>query len=291
VIVVLGGTGRLGSLVVRGLSEQGLRVRVVSRHPSERGLPLGVESVHADVRDARAVGAAVEGARTIVSAMHGFAGTGGVSPRAVDRDGNAHLIAAAKRISADLVLLSVINASASSSVSLFRMKYAAEQLAHESGIAWTAVRSEAFAETWVDVLEQSAGRGQVPLVFGRGANKVSWVSVEDVAALVCRAVEDTALRGRVVNICGPEPMTLTELAELVMARRGWAGQPRHVPRAALVTVAATLGLVHPEIGRKARAALAMDLLPTARDAATRDEFPDLPCTPVSDVVARDAPLR
>jgi hypothetical protein len=106
-----------------------------------------------------------------------------------------------------------------------------------------------------------------------------------VAALVERAVLDETLRGRVLQICGPEPVTLTRLAEMVMAHRGWSGSPRHVPRPALHVMANTVGLLKPAMALQARAALAMDELPTTSDTELRDEFPDLPRTPVSEVVA------
>jgi uncharacterized protein YbjT (DUF2867 family) len=112
------------------------------------------------------------------------------------------------------------------------------------------------------------------------------VSVDDVAALVVRAVLDESLRGRVLEICGPEPATLQGLAEMVMAHEGRTGRPRRVPRPVLHLMAGTVGRVKPEMGRQARAALAMDELPTSSDAALRAEFPDLPRTPVSQVVAR-----
>jgi nucleoside-diphosphate-sugar epimerase len=124
------------------------------------------------------------------------------------------------------------------------------------------------------------------LVFGRGNNPISWVGVDDVAALTERAVLDDSLRGRVLEICGPEPITLTQLAQMVMAHRGWAGSPRRVPRPMLHLMANTIGRFRPEIARQSRASLAMDNLSTRQDEALRAEFPDLPRTSVSQVVAR-----
>lgn len=66
-----------------------------------------------------------------------------------------------------------------------------------------------------------------------------------------------------------------------MARHGWTGSPRHVPCPALHVMANTVGRLKPAMGRQARAALAMDTLPTSRDTGLREELRDLPCTPVS----------
>jgi uncharacterized protein YbjT (DUF2867 family) len=82
VIVIAGGTGVLGSRLVPLLTSAGFAVRVLTRDPA-RAVPLaghGVEVTCADVRDVAAVDRALRGATTVVSAVHGFAGPGGVSP-------------------------------------------------------------------------------------------------------------------------------------------------------------------------------------------------------------------
>ena len=88
-----------------------------------------------------------------------------------------------------------------------------------------------------------------------------------------------------MEICGPEAVTLNGLAEMIMTQHGWTGKPRHVPRPVLHAMANTVGLLKPEMALQARAALAMDELPTTNDRQLRNEFPDLPCTPVSQVIA------
>ena len=129
-IVVAGGTGRLGTLVVRRLAGRGLSIRVLTRDSARAEHLAGshVEVVNGDVRDRGAVAAACEGATVVVSAVHGFIGPRGISPATVDRDGNAHLIDAAKGVGADFVLMSVLGATADSPMELFRMKHAAERL-------------------------------------------------------------------------------------------------------------------------------------------------------------------
>ncbi len=286
-ILIAGGTGCLGSVVTNTLHHRGLPVRVLSRgvapHPGT--VPSEVDVVRADVRDPASLIKPMQGVDLVISAVQGFMGPGGVTPQSVDRDGNAHLIEAAERVGAGIVMVSVIGASPESPMELMRAKFTAEQRLRSSRSAWTIVRPEAYAETWAQLIERTAGRSRRPLVFGRGDNPIAWVSVADVAALVERAVVDDTLRGRVLEICGPEPVTLTRLAEMVMAQHGWNGRPRHVPRPVLHAMAITVGLLKPEMALQARAALAMDELPTTDDKELRDEFPDLPRTPVSQVVA------
>jgi uncharacterized protein YbjT (DUF2867 family) len=85
-ILVAGGTGRLGKEIVRLLVARGEHVRVFARHPV-----AGIDMVTGDVRDAGAVALAMVGVKTVVSAVHGFAS----DPRGIDLDGNANLLSAA----------------------------------------------------------------------------------------------------------------------------------------------------------------------------------------------------
>ncbi len=289
-IVVCGGTGRLGAKVANRLAGRGLPVRVLSRGLSAPAEALDgrVEVVHGDVRDVGSLDAAFAGAEVVVSAMHGFVGPGGVTPESVDGRGNLNLVAAAGRAGSDVVLVSVAGANGDSPLELARRKYGAEQALRASGCAWTVVRPDAFAQTWLEVLEETAGTSRRPLVFGDGDNPIAWVDVDDVAALVTQAVVDPTLRGRTLEICGPERLTLEELARVVMARNGWTGRPRHVPRVALHVMSALAGPVRPELARQARASLAMDRLPPTDDGETRAALPWLPATPVT-AVSRERP--
>jgi uncharacterized protein YbjT (DUF2867 family) len=258
VILVAGGSGTLGSLLVRHLLASGQDVRVLTRDAARLGDVGGTEVVVGDVRNRDDVRRAVAGAATVVSAVQGLAGPGGVSPAAIDRDGNIHLIDAAARAGADVVLMSVIGATPDSPMELFRMKAAAEHHLRQSPVAATIVRSAAFLETWTAILEKTAGRGGRPMVLGRGDNPVNFVSAVDVATVLADAVTDPTTRGRTIEVSGPADLTLDELAGEVQRAAARAGAPRHLPRTAMRVVAATVGRVRPQVGRLVRASLVMD---------------------------------
>jgi uncharacterized protein YbjT (DUF2867 family) len=127
-ILIAGGTGRLGSLVVERLRRRGMPVRVLTRNPERTASlrSLGIEVVRGDIRKVSEVDTAVAGVDLVVSAVQGFAGVGRESPASVDRDGNRNLIDAAARVGASVVMMSVVGGSADSALELFRMKHAAE---------------------------------------------------------------------------------------------------------------------------------------------------------------------
>ena len=287
-ILVAGGSGRLGTLLVQRLVARGMPVRVLTRSRPRAAHLSGtlVEIVEGDVRVAADVRRAVDGATVVVSAVHGFAGPGGVSPASVDRDGNRHLVDAAARTGAAVILMSVVGAAADSPMELFRMKYAAEQHLRACGTSWTIVRSTAFLEVWIALMRETTDRAGRVMVFGRGENPINFVSVNDVAALVDRVIADPSARGQTIEIGGPENLTLTQLATAIQSA-GPAVAPRHIPRAALRAMSVLLRPFWPERARQGAAAVALDTMDLRFDpSAIRARYPDQSLTPLSDVLAR-----
>jgi NADH dehydrogenase len=238
-----------------------------------------VEVVRGDVRDPTSLTAALRGADMVISAVHGFTGPGRVSPATVDRAGNANLIGAAARASANFILVSVAGAAPDHSIGLFRAKYAAEDMLRASGIGWTIVRATAFMQTWATIMSRMQEASGKIVVFGRGDNPVNFVSAADVAALVDRAVTDPGLRGQVLEIGGPDNLTFNQVAALLQESTGRHGTVRHIARPALQMMAWTTAAIKPALARQARAALAMDTLDMTFDStSTRRAFPGLPTT-------------
>lgn len=264
-IAIAGGTGRLGTQLVTRLAGRGLQVRVITREPT-RGAHLAhlpIEIVKGDVRDRTMIRSALEGVRTVVSAVHGFAGPGRVSPATVDRDGNANLIDAAAALDVDVILVSIVGASPDHPMELFRAKYAAEQYLRASSARWTIVRATAFIEMWAEIMKK-------PIVFGRGENPINFVSVTDVAAAIEQAVIDPDLRGKALDIGGPSNLTFNQLAELLQQTRGGPLKVRHVPRTVLHLMA--------PLSRQVRAAIAMDTIDFRFQAPPGDDHSEQPMT-------------
>ncbi len=280
-IVVAGGTGILGTRLVPRLAGQGRAVRVLTRDPA-RAQHLagpGVEVVRGDVRDPGSVAGALQGADVAISAVHGFAGPGGITPASVDRAGNTHLIDAAARTGATFILVSVVGASPGHPIGLFRAKHAAEETLRASGIPWTIVRATAFMETWGTIMSRPLQTSGKILVFGRGDNPVNFVSATDVAALVSQAATSPSLRGQILELGGPGNLTFNELAAILQETTGRRGAVRHIPRPALQMIAWLAAAMKPALARQARAALTMDTTDMSFDPTpTRRAFPNLPNT-------------
>jgi uncharacterized protein YbjT (DUF2867 family) len=290
VILVAGGTGTLGTRIVDLLLDAGRQVRVLTRDRTRaRHLGAAVEVVVGDVSESSAVAEAASGATAVISAIHGFAGPGHVSPARVDRDGNRSLIRATREAGAEhLVLVSVKDAAPDHPLDLMRMKFAAEQELRGSGLAWTILRPSAYMETWCQVLGRPLlDKGQT-MVFGSGRNPINWVSAADVASLAVRCVTDPAMRGRVIDVGGPENLTMDEFIEVFRDETKSSGQVRRVPLLAMRAGALLARLASPSLARQMRAGIVMATTVQAFDgSAARREFPSLPFATLAEVVRRD----
>ena len=242
-----------------------------------------------DTGNPEALRRAVAGAQTIVSAIHGFAGTRGATPASVDRDGNRNLIHAALAAgTGHMILISVRDASPEHPMALMRMKYAAEQELIASGLAWTIIRPSAFMETWCEVLGRPLLKKGKTMVFGRGANPINWVSAWDVARFVDLAAASPALRGRVIEVGGPENLTMTEFVRVFERETGANGQVRRIPRPLMHLGSIVAKPINPAVARQIEAGLIMDTKPQAFDAsATRRHYPSIPVTNLAAVVRQN----
>lgn len=286
-ITIVGGTGRLGRLVAARLVADGQQVRVVARSAPSVPVP-GAEFVAADVRDPSTLDAAVAGADVVVSAMHGFDPNAGESPASVDRDGNRNLVAAARRAGAEIVLMSIIDARPDHPMELSRMKAVAEQALRAGPTDWTVVRAGAFAEAWADIIRGTTNAKGVPKVFGRGENPLNFVALEDVASAVAHVVLDRSLRGAVIDVGGPENLTMTQFASLVTGQ----ARPAHIPRAALRIMGVVLAPFRPAQARLIRAAVVQDTADLRFDPReSRLRHPWLGCTPVAQVIGGPRPVE
>ena len=289
-ILVAGGTGTLGAGLVSLLAERGEQVRVLTRDRS-RAARLDARAAIAvgDTGNPESLRRAAKGARTVISAIHGFAGTPDTSPANVDRDGNRSLIGAALAAGANhMILISVRDASPGHPMTLMRMKYAAEQELISSGLAWTIIRPSAYIETWCEVLGRPLLHNGKGIAFGRGRNPVNWVSAWDVAQFADLAVTDPALRSQVIEVGGPENLTMTEFVRAFQRETGAGGKVRRIPRPLLRAGSVLARPVSPATARQIQAALIMDTRPQALDAmAVRRRYPAISVTSLADVLRRD----
>jgi uncharacterized protein YbjT (DUF2867 family) len=289
-ILFAGGTSRLGTSAVPRLLEHGLRLRILTRNP-ERARQLwddDVEIVPGDVRDPATLERVVQGVETVISAVHGFAGEGNVSPRTVDREGNRNLIRAAEDAGiAHFILISISGASADHPMELFRMKYQAEMELQRSGLSWTIIRPTAFMELWASIIGEPLLMSGRTRVFGRGNNPINFVSIEDVARFVELAVTNETMRGAIVEVGGPENLTMNKVAEIVERVSEKAGRVDHIPLPMMRVMARVMVPLNAQVARQIRSGIIMDTIDMTFDASeTTRRYPAITPARFEEVIRR-----
>ena len=225
-VTVFGGSGFIGSQVVRALAKQGLRIRVAVRQPG-RGYKLRmlgdvgqIEVVQANIRVPGSIRRALEGAEAVVNLVGVLHEAGRQKFQSVHVMGARNIAeAAAERGIARFVQVSALGADAESASKYARTKAAAESVVRALVPTATMVRpSVVFGQGdgfFSRFAAMAAMAPALPLIGG-GETRFQPVFVGDVAAAVARCVVDPQTAGRVYELGGPAVYSFREILELVL---------------------------------------------------------------------------
>jgi uncharacterized protein YbjT (DUF2867 family) len=197
-IVVVGGTGRVGRQVVAQLNERKLPVRVVSRGlVPAGGLPPGVPAVHADLADPASLEAHLQDADALFL-LWPFTSpevTAGLAPKVAE--------IAARHVTR-IVYLSAPPA-ADQPDSFWAL---VERAIEESGTGWTFLRPTGFAANTLMWADQIRSGDVVRWPFGAAARAL--IDERDIAAVAVRALTDGGHAGARYVLSGPGVLTQAE---------------------------------------------------------------------------------
>jgi uncharacterized protein YbjT (DUF2867 family) len=196
-ILVVGGTGTVGSEVVRQLSGRGEQLFVLTRSPEHASkLPQGVTGLIGDLLDPSALGvfAGMDGVFLLnaVSTTESFEGLLGV---------NGARNAGVKR----LVYLSVHNLDRAPHLPHFGGKIGIEAAVMKSGMEYTIVRPNNFYQNDVWFKDVMLNYGVYPQPIGNAG--LSRVDVRDIAEVAVAALTASGHNKKIYNLVGPEVVT------------------------------------------------------------------------------------
>ncbi|MCW2699171.1 MAG: hypothetical protein JWQ45_706 [Blastococcus sp.] len=243
-LLVVGATGQLGSLIVRELARQGRPVRAMVRPPDlARDLvDAGAELVEGDLLRPETLDEALRGVRTVLATANAVAPVHrGDDDDALAR-GYASLIARARTAGVErFVYASVPETPLDDSVPMVRAKRVVERLLEDSGISYASVRMPPFTEIWLALAGSSIPlRGEarptlaraypflrrfrrltgttverhgVMVVPGPATTRNAFLSLHDAARIMTALVDVPDVRGP-VDIGGPEVLTWTDVARI-----------------------------------------------------------------------------
>lgn len=278
-ILIVGGTGSLGSAVVDRLLAEGERVRVMTRTPAKAAelSRSGAEVVRGDLLDRDSLVRACEGVDQVVAAAHSLFGRGREASAHVDRRGHTDLIDVAKAAGVRHFIYTSVHdyGPAYRAVPLFRIKYQVEKHLEASGLSYTILRPTAFMEAHahaligVPILE----KGKVVL-FGSGERPRNFVAADDVAAFAVLALRNASLAGATLDVGGPENWTSMEVVRLYERLSRRTAKVTRVPVAVLRLAYPLLRPLHAGFSQVLQSAVVGETADQRFDAQRlRDRFP------------------
>lgn len=227
-ILVTGGTGFIGGVVVRHLSEMGLPVRLLLR-PSRKSpkLPLGVpvEVAVSSLQDERGLRSAMKD----IDVVFHLAGSERKGVRAdlnrVDVEGTEAVVRAAVQAGVSrFFYVSHLNVDRQSAFPVFRAKALAESAIQASGIDFTIFRTavvfgpgDQFTTSLDRLLRISPG---IFLLPDDGSTRLQPIWVEDLVTCMMMALQNDDTRRKVISLGGQEYLTYRAALELIMHVNG-----------------------------------------------------------------------
>ena len=231
-ICLLGGTGFVGQHLVHKLTQQGYRVRVLTRRRERhRGLIVNpaVTLIETDIHDADALRQQFKGVDIVINLVGilNESDSKGAGFRRAHVELPENIVEAALATGVRRLLhMSALNADAGEQHSLYlKTKGEGENLVHAAaarGLVVTSFRpslifgaGDSFFNRFATLLKLS--RPLFPLACPD--SRFAPVYVNDVAEAMCRSLDD-ATGGERLDLCGPEVYTLKELVSYAREQLG-----------------------------------------------------------------------
>lgn len=231
VVLVAGGTGFIGSHIVRELLKAGHRVTILTRNPEKaRGqVPAGADLRQGDINDPASLERATAGVDVLIATVQ-FPNHPVENPRKghtyrqVDGEGTARLVEAAQRNGVKrFVYLSGAGTREGQTQPWFQAKLMAERAVRESGIPYTI-----FRPSWVYGAEDrslnkfATFARLLPFipVIGNGQTRVQPVFVGDLARAVAASVTLQVAVNQTYDVGGPQELTMDEIITTMLQTMG-----------------------------------------------------------------------
>lgn len=235
--LVVGATGLLGAEICRRLATAGKSFRAMVRKtsdPAKRNIlkQLGAELVEADLKDRASLDHACRGATTVVSTPTAISSRQeGDTFQTVDLDGQKALVDAASAAKVEhYVFVSVSgNLGKQGRNPLVDAKRAVENHLRQSGLSYTILRPTFFMEIWLSSHLGFDFQNAKATIYGSGQNKISYISLHNVADFAVAALSNPAARNAVIELGGPDTLSPLEVVRMFEKISGRGFETQFVP--------------------------------------------------------------
>lgn len=241
-ILIVGGTGRLGNQIVRALRSVGLDTRCLVRKGSEYYWlnDTGTNYFFGDLRDPKSLSRALRDVQYLIAAAGLRVERTDNNHKNMTVDGHLALWEAAKARGVEhVVYVSCHGAGDPGDVPAFVAKKTAEDALIGSGLSYTIFRPGLFAANFADLVRRSEYNGNVFLP-GNPDTKVTPIHGRDLALMCMGALDLEEVRNKIIDVGGPETMTVREAYERACRVAGVTPNYWRLPSAGLRTIGTLL---------------------------------------------------
>jgi uncharacterized protein YbjT (DUF2867 family) len=204
-ILVTGGTGHVGSAVLKELVKRNANVRALVRKQDASGtMPKGVEVFVGDLLDPVAVGKALEGVDKLYL-------LNAVVPDELTQGLIAYDLAKEMKLK-QIVYHSVFKAEAFKDVPHFASKLAIEGALREFNLPFTVIRPNYFYQNDASLKDAMMKAGMYPMPLGTPG--ISAVDTRDIAEAAAIALTSDGHLGKTYNLNGPEILSGKKVASI-----------------------------------------------------------------------------
>ena len=230
-VVIVGGTGFVGSHLAKRLVADGVQVRILTRNHQDRyALPKEVKVMTCNVHDSTALSDAFRGCNVAINLV-GILNEKGHNGRGFHQ---AHIALSHKVVEAckangidRLIHMSALGADAINGPSFYlKTKGEAEDYVHASGLKVTSFRPSVIFGKGDSFLNRFATLMAIPGPFPLACASARFapIWVEDVVECFTQSLANELTIGQRYNLCGPNEYTLEELVRYtarLLGKKKW----------------------------------------------------------------------
>jgi len=237
-VMVVSATGFLGMEICSRLIKANKKVKGLVRTASDEntvnGLKqMGVETVTGDVKDYDSLSQAFKNVGAVISTVTSTRSRKeGDSLESVDEEGQLNVVKAAKANGVKHVVYISFN-QFPGEFFLQNAKRKVENALKESGMTYTILQPTFFMEVWLSPhlgFDHPNGKATI---YGLGNNKISWISLRDVAAFAVASLDNEAAKNAIIELGGPEALNPLEVVKIFEEESGKKFEIQNVPVEAL----------------------------------------------------------
>jgi NADH dehydrogenase len=215
-ILVTGGTGFVGSHIVKRLALEKIKTRCLVRKGSNvnRLEELGIELSYGDLTDKESLNKALAGVETVIHLIGIIVERKGATFEIIHTQGTRALVEACKDAGVKrFIYVSALGARENARSRYLSTKWEAEQAIIKSGMEYMIFRPSIMIGGGGEFISKLSGIiQQAPMIPVIGAkSKLQPIYVENTADCVLRSLADPKITNRIFEIGGPDQMTYREL--------------------------------------------------------------------------------